>query len=35
VENAEAGDLRLSDTDMQVINQAFPRGQRPRELPVL
>jgi diketogulonate reductase-like aldo/keto reductase len=34
-ENAEAGDLRLSDTDMHVINQAFPRGPRPRELPVL
>jgi diketogulonate reductase-like aldo/keto reductase len=34
-ENAEAGDLRLSDTDLHVINQAFPRGPRPRELPVL
>jgi diketogulonate reductase-like aldo/keto reductase len=34
-ENAAAGDLRLSDTEIARIDEAFPRGPRPRELPVL
>jgi diketogulonate reductase-like aldo/keto reductase len=35
IENAEAGDLRLSDADIDLIDRAFPRGPRPRELPTL
>jgi diketogulonate reductase-like aldo/keto reductase len=34
-ENAGAGDLRLSKTELARIDQAFPRGPRPRELPML
>jgi diketogulonate reductase-like aldo/keto reductase len=34
-ENAEAGELRLSDDEIARIDAAFPRGPRPRELPVL
>jgi diketogulonate reductase-like aldo/keto reductase len=34
-ENAGAGDLRLSETELARIDQAFPRGPRPRELPML
>ncbi|WP_165252821.1 aldo/keto reductase [Paludisphaera soli] len=34
-ENAEAGDLRLSDIELSQIDAAFPRGPRPRELPML
>jgi diketogulonate reductase-like aldo/keto reductase len=35
IENAEAGDLRLSDADIDLIDRVFPRGPRPRELPTL
>jgi diketogulonate reductase-like aldo/keto reductase len=34
-ENAEAGDLQLSDVEMSLIDEAFPRGPKPRELPTL
>jgi diketogulonate reductase-like aldo/keto reductase len=34
-ENAAAGDLRLTKADIDRIDKAFPRGPRPRELPVL
>jgi diketogulonate reductase-like aldo/keto reductase len=34
-ENAGAGDLRLSETDLARIDQAFPRGPRPSRLPML
>ena len=34
-ENAVAGDLRLSAAEMDLIDEAFPRGPRPRELPML
>jgi diketogulonate reductase-like aldo/keto reductase len=34
-ENAGAGDLRLSNTELARIDQAFPRGPRPRQLPML
>jgi diketogulonate reductase-like aldo/keto reductase len=34
-ENAAAGDLRLSEADIAIIDAAFPRGRRPRWLPVL
>jgi diketogulonate reductase-like aldo/keto reductase len=34
-ENAGAGALRLSDADLALIDRAFPRGPRPRELPTL
>jgi diketogulonate reductase-like aldo/keto reductase len=34
-ENAEAGDLRLSDEELRLINEAFPLGRRPRMLPTL
>jgi diketogulonate reductase-like aldo/keto reductase len=34
-ENAGAGDLRLSDAELEQIDQAFPRGPRPKELPML
>jgi diketogulonate reductase-like aldo/keto reductase len=33
-ENADAGDLRLSDAELARIDEAFPRG-RPRTLPML
>jgi diketogulonate reductase-like aldo/keto reductase len=35
VENAGAGDLRLSDADLARIDRAFPIGPRPRSLPML
>ena len=35
VENAGAGDLRLSDAELAHIDSAFPRGPRPRELPMV
>ena len=35
VENAGAGDLRLSDAELARIDEAFPRGPRPLELPTL
>jgi diketogulonate reductase-like aldo/keto reductase len=34
-ENARAGDLRLSDNELARIDAAFPRGPRPRSLPML
>jgi diketogulonate reductase-like aldo/keto reductase len=34
-ENAGAGDLQLSDTDIALIDAVFPRGPQPRALPVL
>lgn len=34
-ENAGAGDLRLSPDELSRIDQAFPRGARPRTLPMI
>jgi len=34
-ENAGAGDLRLTREELARIDDAFPRGPRPRELPVM
>ena len=34
-DNAAAGSLELSDADITAIDQAFPRGARPRSLPML
>lgn len=34
-ENAGAGDLRLTEAEMDLIDAAFPRGPRPRQLPML
>ena len=34
-ENAGAGELRLSDAELARIDEAFPLGPRPRQLPVL
>jgi diketogulonate reductase-like aldo/keto reductase len=34
-ENAGAGDLRLSRAELALIDEAFPLGPPPRELPVL
>ena len=34
-ENAGAGDLELSDAEIARIDKAFPRGRRPRSLPML
>ena len=34
-ENAGAGDLRLTEEDIARIDEAFPRGPRPRSLPML
>jgi diketogulonate reductase-like aldo/keto reductase len=34
-ENAGAGDLRLTEAELARIDEAFPRGPRPRELPML
>jgi diketogulonate reductase-like aldo/keto reductase len=34
-ENAGAGDLRLTDAEFERIDAAFPRGPRPRGLPML
>jgi diketogulonate reductase-like aldo/keto reductase len=34
-ENAAAADLRLSEADLARIDEAFPLGPRPRELPTL
>ncbi len=34
-ENAGAGDLHLTDAEIAQIEDAFPRGSRPRELPTL
>ncbi|WP_088342787.1 MULTISPECIES: aldo/keto reductase [Rhodomicrobium] len=35
IENAAAGDLLLSENDLAVIDRAFPRGPRPRTLPMI
>jgi diketogulonate reductase-like aldo/keto reductase len=35
VENAMAGDLQLTELELARIEEAFPLGRRPRELPVL
>jgi diketogulonate reductase-like aldo/keto reductase len=34
-ENAGAGDLRLTEAELARIDEAFPRGPRPRALPML
>jgi diketogulonate reductase-like aldo/keto reductase len=34
-ENAGAGDLKLSDAELARIDEAFPKGPRPRSLPML
>jgi diketogulonate reductase-like aldo/keto reductase len=34
-DNAAAGDLALSDDDVARLDEAFPRGPKPRELPML
>jgi diketogulonate reductase-like aldo/keto reductase len=34
-ENAGAGGLRLTDAELARIDEAFPRGPRPRQLPML
>ena len=34
-ENAGAGDLVLSEEEIALIDRAFPRGPRPRTLPML
>ncbi len=34
-ENAAAGDLALTDADVEALDRAFPRGRRPSSLPML
>jgi hypothetical protein len=34
-ENAAAGDLQLLETELDRIDQALPRGPRPKQLPML
>jgi diketogulonate reductase-like aldo/keto reductase len=34
-DNALAGDLELSSAELDQIDQAFPRGPRPRSLPMI
>lgn len=34
-DNAGAGDIRLGESDLAAIDAAFPRGPRPRSLPML
>ena len=34
-ENAAAGDLNLTDADIAALDRAFPRGLKPRGLPML
>jgi diketogulonate reductase-like aldo/keto reductase len=34
-ENAGAGDLRLTPAELQRIDRAFPRGSKPRTLPMI
>jgi diketogulonate reductase-like aldo/keto reductase len=34
-ENAAAGDLVLSDSEISALDKAFPRGPKPRGLPML
>jgi diketogulonate reductase-like aldo/keto reductase len=35
VENAKAADLRLSEEDLARIDRVFPRGPKPKELPMI
>ena len=35
MENAGAGDLQLTDAELAWIDETFPRGSRPRELPTI
>ncbi|HEY6456547.1 MAG TPA: aldo/keto reductase, partial [Steroidobacteraceae bacterium] len=35
VDNAKAGELELSSADVARIEEAFPRGPRPRSLPMI
>jgi diketogulonate reductase-like aldo/keto reductase len=34
-DNAGAGDLKLSDSEIAAVDKAFPRGPKPRSLPML
>jgi diketogulonate reductase-like aldo/keto reductase len=34
-ENAGAGDLQLTEAELKLVDEAFPLGPRPRELPML
>ena len=34
-ENAAAGDLKLSQSEIAALDRAFPRGPKPRSLPML
>lgn len=34
-ENAGAGDLKLSEDELAIIDRTFPRGPKPKELPML
>jgi diketogulonate reductase-like aldo/keto reductase len=34
-DNAAAGELKLSDNELTALDRAFPRGPRPRSLPML
>jgi diketogulonate reductase-like aldo/keto reductase len=34
-ENAGAGDLKLSESELAALDEAFPRGPKPRSLPML
>ena len=34
-DNAAAGDLELSDSEIAALDKAFPRGPKPRGLPML
>jgi diketogulonate reductase-like aldo/keto reductase len=34
-DNAAAGNLKLSDSEIAALDAAFPRGPKPRSLPML
>ena len=34
-DNAGAGNLKLSDSEIATLDKAFPRGSKPRSLPML
>ena len=34
-DNAGAGNLKLSDSEIAALDKAFPRGPKPRSLPML
>jgi diketogulonate reductase-like aldo/keto reductase len=34
-DNAGAGNLKLSDGEIAALDEAFPRGPKPRSLPML